>query len=162
MRVKLFNNLLVFSLFGIALGLFGVLYEGVVYGPKFLDVSMERMQFWKAFTAVISPIPYYIPIYPIATILLVVLSFRAPIEKAGLRKRLIMASLFQIVSLALTIYILTQINFRRSFGDLQKYAAEIPGKVVLFNILSVIRIGLGAIAVVFVFKACMQTQKEQL
>jgi hypothetical protein len=162
MRIKLFNNLLVFSLFGVALGFFGVLYEGVVYGPKFLDVSMERMQFWKAFTAVISPIPYYIPIYPIATILLVVLSFQTPKEKAGLRKRLIMASLFQIVSLALTIYILTQINFRRSFGDLQKYAAEIPGKVVLFNILSVIRIGLGAIAVAFVFRACMQTQKEQL
>ncbi len=71
------------------------------------------------------------------------------------------ASLFQIASLALTIYILTQINFRRSFGDLEKYAAEIPGKAVLFNILSIIRIGLGAIAVAFVFKACIQTQKEQ-
>jgi hypothetical protein len=160
MRVKLFNNLLVFSLFGTALGLFGVLYEGVVYGPKFLDVSMERMQFWKAFTAVISPIPYYIPIYPIATILLVVLFIRTPKEKAGLRKRLMAASLFQIASLALTFYILTQINFRRSFGDLQKYASEIPGKAVLFNILSIIRIGLGAIAMAFVFKACMQTQKE--
>jgi hypothetical protein len=160
MSKKLFNNLLVFSLFGIALGLFGVLYEGVVYGPKFLDVSMERMQFWKAFTSVITPIPYYIPIYPIATIVLAVLSFRIPKEKAGLRKRLIAASLFQIASLALTIYILTQINFRRSFGDLQKYASEIPGKAVLFNILSIIRIGLGAIAVVVVFKACIQTQKE--
>jgi hypothetical protein len=161
MRIKLFNNLLGISLFGIALGLFGVLYEGVVYGPKFLDVSMERMQFWKAFTAIISPIPYYIPIYPIATIMLVVLSFRTPKEKAGLRKRLIAASLFQITSLALTIFILTQINFRRSFGDLQKYASEIPGKAVLFNILSIIRIGLGAIAVAFVFKAYIQTQKEQ-
>ena len=161
MRIKLFNNLLALSLFGIALGFFGVLYEGIVYGPKFLDVSMERMQFWKAFTAVISPIPYYIPIYPVATVLLLVLSFRTPKEKAGLRKPLIAASLFQIVSLALTMYILTQINFRRSFGDLQKYAADIPGKVVLFNILSMIRIGLGAIAVVVVFKACIQSQKEQ-
>ena len=160
MRIKSFNNLLVFSLFGIALGLFGVLYEGVVYGPKFLDASMERMQFWKAFTTVISPIPYYIPIYPIAIILLTVLSFRTPKEKGGLRKRLMAASLFQMASLALTFYILTQINFRRSFGDLQKYAAEIPGKAVLFNILSIIRIGLGAVAVAIVFKACMQTQKE--
>ena len=160
MKLKLFNNLLVFSLFGIALGFFGILYEGVVYGPKFLDVSMERMQFWKAFTAVISPIPYYIPIYPIATILLVVLSFGAPKEKPGLRKRLIAAGLFQITSLALTIYILTQINFRRSFGNLDKYAYEIHGKAVLFNILSIVRIGLSAIAMAFAFKACMQTQKE--
>ena len=102
MKLKLFNNLLVISLFGIALGFFGILYEGVVYGPKFLDVSKERMQFWKAFTTVISPIPYYIPIYPIAVILLVVLSFGTPKEKSGLRKQLIGASLFQIASLALT------------------------------------------------------------
>jgi hypothetical protein len=161
MKLKLFNNLLVFSLFGTALGFFGILYEGVVYGPKFLDVSMERMQFWKSFTAVINPIPYYIPIYPIATILLVVLAFRTPKENSGLRKRLTTASLAQIAVLALTFYILTQINFRRSFGDLDKYAFEIPGKVFLFNILSFIRIALGAIAVAFVFKACMQTQKEQ-
>jgi hypothetical protein len=158
MKLKLFNNLLVFSLFGIALGFFGVLYEGVVYGPKFLDVSMERMQFWKAFTAVISPIPYYIPIYPIATILLVVLSFRTPKEISGQSPRLIVASLCQLASLALTFYILTQINFRRSFGNLDKYAYEIPGKVLLFNILSFIRIGLGAIAVAFVFKVYMQIQ----
>src|SRR5271155_1870764 len=120
MKLKLFSNLLVFSLFGIALGFFGILYEGVVYGPKFLDVSMERMQFWKAFTAVISPVPYYIPILPIATVLLVVLSFGTSKEKPELRKRLIGASLFQIASLALTMYILTQINFRRSFGNLDK------------------------------------------
>jgi hypothetical protein len=161
MKVKLFNNLLVFSLFGIALGFFGILYEGVVYGPKFLDVSMVRMEFWKAFTTIISPIPYYIPLYPIAIILLVVLSFGTPKEKSGLRKRLIAASLFQIASLALTVYILTQINFKRSFGNLDKYAYEIPGKASLFNILSFIRIGLGAIAVAFVFKACMQTQQKQ-
>lgn len=84
-----------------------------------------------------------------------------PKEKSGLRKRLITASLFQIASLVLTFYILTQINFGRSFGNLDKYADEIPGKAFLFNLLSFIRIGLGAIAVAFVFKACMQTQKEQ-
>ena len=161
MKLKLFNNLLVFSLFGTALGFFGILYEGVVYGPKFLDVSMERMQFWKAFTAVISPIPYYIPIYLIGIIMLVVLTFGTPKEKAGLRKRLITASLFQIASLALTFYILTQINFRRSFGNLDEYAYAIPGKALLFNILSFIRVGLSAIAVAFVFKACMQTQKSR-
>ena len=158
MKLKLFNQLLVFSLFGIALGFFGILYEGVVYGPKFLDVSMERMQFWKAFTAVISPIPYYIPIYPIAAILLVVLAFGTPKEKSGQRKRLMAASLFQIASLALTFYILTQINFRRSFGNLDKYAYEIPGKVILFNVLSFIRIGLGGVAVIFVFKSCVDSR----
>jgi|SRR5579863_2410189 len=161
MKPKLSSNLLVFSLFGVALGFFGILYEGIVYGPKFLVVSPERMQFWKMFTSVISPIPYYIPIYPIAIILLAVVLFGIPAEKGKLRRLLVAATLFQIASLALTIYILTVINFRRSFGDLERYANEIPGKAMLFNILSFVRICLGAISLVFVFKACMQIQKEQ-
>src|SRR5258708_38618719 len=111
MKSKLFNNLVLFSLFGIALGFFGILYEGVVYGPKLLDVSMERMLFWKDFTSTISPIVYYFPLTHLATITLVVLYFMTPKEKTNFRKRLKLASIFQIASLALTFYILTQINF---------------------------------------------------
>ena len=157
MKPKFFSNLLLFSLFGIALGFFGILYEGIVYGPKFLDVSMERMLFWKSFTSIISPIPYYIPIYPLATILLVFLSFRAPREKPEQKKRLQAASLFQVAALVLTFYILTQINFKGSFGNLEKYAVEIPHKVLLFNILSVLRIGLAAVALTLTFKAFVRT-----
>ena len=161
MKSKLFNNLLLFSLFGVALGFFGVLYEGVVYGPKLLDVSMERMLFWKEFTSVISPIVYYVPWVYLATIMLVVLYFKTQKEKTELKKRLKLASIFQILSLVLTIYILTQINFKRSFGDLEKYADTIPGKVLLFNILSIIRVTLAAIGLSYVFNAYIQTQKEQ-
>jgi hypothetical protein len=160
MKSKLFNNLLLFSLFGIALGFFGILYEGVVYGPKFLDVSMERMLFWKSFTSVISPVIYYAPWVYLATIALVILYFKTPREKAGLKKRLKLGGLFQIASLVLTIYILTQINFKQSFGNLEKYAEAIPGKVILFNILSVLRTAFGAIALTFIFKAYIQTQKD--
>ena len=161
MKSKLFNNLVLFSLFGIALGFFGILYEGVVYGPKLLDVSMERMLFWKKFTSVISPIIYYVPLVYPATITLVVLYFKTSKQKAELKKRLRRASIFQIASLALTIYILTQINFKLRFGNLEKYADTIPGKVVLFNILSVFRVTLAAIGLAFIFKAYIQTQKSE-
>ena len=158
MKDKSFNNLLLFSVFGIALGFFGILYEGVVYGPKLLDVSTERMIFWKGFTSVISPIAYYVPWVYLATISLVVLALKTEKEKAELKKRLKLASIFQIASLALTIYILTQINFKLSFGHLEKYADAIPGKVILFNILSVFRIAFGAIGLAYIFKAYVQTQ----
>jgi hypothetical protein len=161
MKSKLFNNLLLFSLCGIALGFFGTLYEGVVYGPKFLDVSMERMLFWKSFTSVISPVIYYVPWVYLATITLVVLYFNAPKERDGTKKRLKLAGIFQIASLALTIYILTQINFKLMFGNLEKYAGTIPAKVILFNILSVLRVAFGAMALAFVFKAYIQIQKGQ-
>jgi predicted membrane protein len=161
MKGKVFNNLVLFSLFGIALGFFGILYEGVVYGPKLLDTSMERMLFWKNFTSVISPIIYYVPLVYLATITLAFLYFKTPKQKAELRKRLKLATIFQIASLALTIYILTQINFKMRFGNLEKYADTIPGKTILFNILSVLRMALAAIGLTFIFKAYIQTQQEQ-
>jgi hypothetical protein len=161
MNSKLFNNLLLFSLFGIALGFFGTLYEGVVYGPKLLDVSPDRMLFWKSFTSIISPVIYYVPTVYLATITLLVLYFSTSKEKAVLKKRLQWAGIFQIASLALTIYILTQINFKLSFGNLEKYADSIPGKVLLFNILSVFRMTFGAMGLAYVFKAYLQTQKAQ-
>jgi hypothetical protein len=153
MQPRLFNKLLLFSLFGIALYFFGILYEGVVYGPKLLDTSMERMLFWKNFTSVISPIIYYVPWVYLATIALLVLYFKTPKEKTELKKRLKWASLFQVISLVLTIYILSQINFKMSFGDLEKYAEAIPGKVILFNILSILRLALAAIALINVFRS---------
>jgi hypothetical protein len=119
------------------------------------------MLFWKNFTSVISPIIYYVPLVYLATITLVVLYFKTPKQKAELKKRLRRASIFQIASLALTIYILTQINFKLRFGNLEKYADTIPGKVVLFNILSVFRVALAAIGLAFIFKAYIQTQKDQ-
>ncbi|MDB5210674.1 MAG: hypothetical protein JWQ30_1501 [Sediminibacterium sp.] len=159
MKFKLFTNLLLFSLFGIALGFFGILYEGVVYGPKLLDVSMERMLFWKTFTSVISPLIYYVPWVYLATIALIVLYFKTPKEKAELKNKLLWASILQIVSLALTIYILTQINFKLMFGNLEKYADTIQGKVILFNILSIIRVAFAASGLTFIFKAYIQTQQ---
>ena len=158
MKSKLFNNFLLFSLFGVALGFFGILYEGLVYGPKFLDVSMERMLFWKNFTSVISPIIFYIPCDPLATIVLVGLYFAASKQNELLKKQLGWASMLQVTSLVLTFYILTQINFKRSFGDLDKYALEIPAKVILFNVLSTFRIIFAATALAFSFKAYIKTQ----
>src|ERR1700740_1926998 len=153
MKSKLFNNLLLFSLFGIALGFFGMLYEGVVNVPKMLDGSMARMLFWKNFYAVISPIPYYIPLVPLATITLVVLYFNTPKPKVELKNRVRLAVIFQVVSLALTFYIVTQMNLKFYFSDIEKYADTIPTKTLIVNIISVIRMTLAAIALASVFKA---------
>jgi len=161
MKSKLFNNLVLFSLFGISLYFFGILYEGIVYGPKLLNISMERMLFWKSFTSIISPIIYYVPWVYLATIILLILYFKTPKQKTELKKQLGIASIFQIASLVLTIYILTQINFKLRFGNLEKYADTIPGKTFLFNILSILRVVLAATGLTFSFKAFIQTQKSE-
>jgi hypothetical protein len=160
MTNKLFNNLLLFSLFGVALGFFGILYEGVVNVPKMLDSSMPRMLFWKNFYEVISPIPYYIPVVPIATITLIVLYFKSPKQKIELKNRLKLAGILQITSLVLTFYIVKQMNLKFFFGDIEKYADIIPTKTLIVNIISVIRVALTAVALVSVFKAYIYKPKK--
>jgi hypothetical protein len=161
MKSKLFNNLLLFSLFGVALGFFGILYEGIVNVPKMLDSSMARMLFWKNFYAAISPVPYYIPLVPLATITLVVLYFKTPKQKMELKNRLKLAAIFQIISLALTFYIVKQINLKLYFSDIEKYGGLIPAKTLLVNIISVARVVITAIALASIFKAYIQTQKDK-
>ena len=158
MNSKRFGNFLLFSLFGTALGFFGILYEGLVYGPKLLDTSMDRMLFWKNFMSVVSPLIYYVPWVYLATITMVVLYFKTPKEKADLKKQLKLASTFQVASLVLTIFILAQINFKMLFGALDHYAGSIPANVILFNILSVCRVVFGAIALVCIFKSYIHSR----
>jgi hypothetical protein len=160
MKSKLFNNLLLFSLFGIALGFFGMLYEGIVFTPKMLDTSMARMLFWKGFYATLNPIIYYIPLVPVATSMAMFLFLKTSKQETGLKNLLKFASIFQVVALMLTFYIVTQINPKLLFGDIGKYAAIIPGKVLLINILSVFRMVLAATALTFIFKAYIQTQRD--
>ena len=162
MTSKLFNNLLLFSLFGVALGFFGILYEGVVNMPKMLDGSMPRMLFWKNFYDVISPIPYYIPLVPTATITLIFLYFKSPKQKIEIKNRLKLAGILQATSLLLTFYIVKVMNLKLFFGDIDKYGALIPTRTLMVNIISVIRVALTALALITVFKAYIQTQKEEV
>lgn len=155
MNRKLFNSLLYFALFGIALGFFGILYEGLVYGPKMIGDSKERMLFWKSFYSVISPVFYYIPLNPLATISLVILFFSSSRLEPELKNKLLRAALLQIASFMLTFYIVKVIDLKTAFNNIEQYASEIPRKAVIFNILSVIRICASALALSFVFRACL-------
>ena len=160
MKGKLFNNLLLFSLFSIALAFFGMLYEGVVTIPKMLDNSAARMLFWKDYYAVINPLPYYIPLTPLASIILAILYFVAAKEKPALARRLGWAIIFQIATLAITFYIVKEINLKMYFGNIPQYADVIPAKTILVNILSVIRLLLAAIALTLTFRGYVQSRTE--
>ena len=159
MKNKLFNNLLLFSLFGIALGFFGMLYEGVVVIPKMLDPAPQRMQFWHHFYLVINPIIFYIPLLPIATIMLIVLYFTATKQKNDIKKQLGIAGVCQIAAMILTFYIVTKINLKFYFSNIEKYGDLIPFNTLLINILSVVRLLFSVISLFLVFKSYIKTQQ---
>src|SRR4051812_47628719 len=104
MQDKLFNNLLLFSLFGTALWFFGNLYEGIVIAPNLLANSTQKAYYWQSFIDITNPILFYIPLTPLSSIVLFVLYFKTPKPKTELKRQLKFGLLFQILSYALSIY----------------------------------------------------------
>jgi hypothetical protein len=158
---KLFANFLLFSLFGIALGFFGMLYEAVVIIPKMLDATSEKMLFWHSYYSIINPMVYYIPIVPVATILLVLLYFSAATQ-SDFKKWIGRGLIFQLITLGLTVYIISQINLKLYFGNIEKYAEIIPTKTFVINVLSIVRLVFSAIALFIVFKTYIKTQQKPI
>lgn len=159
MKNRLFNTLLLFSLIGIALGFFGMLYEGVVLIPNMLDTTPQRMQFWHNFYVVINPIFFYIPLVPLATISLLLLYFYSPPQQRTIKKQVGWAGIAQIVAMALTFYIVTKINLKFYLGDIEKYADILPFKMRLVNILSVIRLLFSGLALFFTATSCLKLNR---
>jgi hypothetical protein len=160
MTGKLYRNLLLFSLFGIAMWFFGNLYEGIVIGPNMLENSVQRLRSWQDFFVTTNPIFFYVPISQLATITLLILFFRTPKQETELNRQLKLASIFLVSSMVLSVYIITQVNFKLFFGNIEKYSDQVQSKAILWNILNLFRVVLVAISLTFVFKAYIQTQQK--
>jgi hypothetical protein len=162
MTKKLFSKVLLFSLFGTAMWFFGNLYEGIVLGPNMLENSVQRMHAWQNFFVVTNPVFFYVPIPLLATMSLTVLFFVAPKQEIEIKRQLKLATILQVVSLTLSIYIITQLNFKLFFGDLGNDADQISSKALLWNIMNALRVVLVALALVSIFKAYIQTERRRL
>lgn len=160
MNSKLFKLLLAFALFGIALGFFGILYEGVVYGPKMLGNSPARMVFWKDFYLVISPIIYYLPWNPLGMVTTIIAYIIARRRALIFRKRLLYAILLQELSFIITVYIVKGIDMKTAFTDISQYANLIPHKTMLFNFLSIVRIIASGTAMICLFQANLENAAD--
>jgi hypothetical protein len=161
MTSKPSSKLLLFSLFGIALWFFGNLYEGIVIAPNLLEDSIRKVRDWQDFFALTNPIFFYIPIAPIAVLTMVLSYFKTSDDSIVLKRHLKLATVFGLLAFALGIFIITQINLKLFFGDLDKYSSEVHKLAVLWNILNVIRVALLAVALYHLFKAYIFMQSEE-
>jgi hypothetical protein len=153
MTKKTYANLLLFALLGITLWFFGNLYEGIVITPNLLIDPIGKMYNWQKFFTVTNPIFFYIPLVPIAVLTTIVLYFKTPKEKIVLKRHLKYAAIFLIFALGVGIFIITQINFRLFFGNIEKISGEIYKLAVLWNLLNIVRVILLAFTIYHVFKA---------
>jgi hypothetical protein len=160
-KMKWYNGILLFTLFGIAMWFFGNLYEAIVIGPNMIHDSMNRLHAWQQFFVLTNPVFFYVPIPQLATLALLGLFIKAPAGSVELKRLLKIANVFQLSSIALSVYIISQINFKLFFGDLSKYTDSVAALALLWNVLNIIRVLLVGVALTFVFKAYLQTQLEK-
>jgi hypothetical protein len=159
MTNKLFNRLLLFALFGIAMFFFGNLYEAIVIGPNMLADTPQRMAHFQNFFIATNPAFFYIPVPQLATVVLPLLYFKTPTQNPELKKLLKLASAFQIAAIILSVYIITQINLKLFFGDLGKYTQQLSTMALTWNFLNIIRLFITSCTLTLTFKAYLLVQK---
>ena len=141
---------------------FGNLYEAIVITPNILENSIQRLHSFQAFFVVTNPVFFYVPISQLAIIAIVIVYFKTPVRMIELKRKLKRAVIFLLIAFVLSIYIITQINMKLFFGDLEKYASEVPTKALLWNILNIIRLILLATSLTYIFKSYIQVQREKV
>ncbi len=150
MQIKTFNRLLGFSLFFLAYWFFGNLYAEIVLAPNQLTNSYEALKNWQGYSTITNPIYYYVPFTQIAVCAICFLYIKSKdkAEKALLKR----ASIFGLLSIAITAIIVTQLNIKLFFGDLDKYKEQIYTLSVIWLIGNAVRLYLVGSSLFYTFK----------
>jgi hypothetical protein len=156
MGSKTFNRLLIFSLFFLAHWFFGNLYEEIVVAPNQLTNTYESLKHWRQYFIISNPIYYYVPFTQIAVIAVCYLYFVAKndIEKKLLKK----AGIFGLLAIAISIVIVTQLNLKLFFGDIEKYKSEVFSLSVTWLIANGIRLYFVGSSLYYTFRAYLLRQ----
>lgn len=151
MKRSFFSKLLLFALFFLAYWFFGNLYEEIVLAPNNITNSYDALVCWQDFFQVTNQIHYYVPFTQIAVFVVWFLYFKSTNKE--LRRQLKKASLFGLASIAITVYMVTQLNLKLFFGDLEAYKEQLYLLSIIWIIVNFIRICLVGAALYFVFKS---------
>src|ERR1700761_4727160 len=119
MSNRTITRLLSFAIFFLALWFFGNLYEEIVITPNQLSNSYEKLQHWQHFFTETNPMYFYVPFTQLAVVVICILYIKIhdSVQKSFLRK----ASIFGILGILISVPIITQINVKLFFGDLDKF-----------------------------------------
>jgi hypothetical protein len=152
MKPQTFNRLLLFSLFFLAHWFFGNLYEEIVLAPNQLTNSYEALKSWQGYFTISNQIYYYVPFTQLAVVLVCVLYFNTAdsIEKRWLGR----ASVFGLLSIGITALIITQLNLKLFFGDLEKNKAQLHTLSVAWLIGNALRLFLVGATLYYCLRTC--------
>ncbi len=158
MTNKSLNRLYAFSLFFLAQWFFGNLYEEIVLAPNQLTNAYEALKNWQGYFTITNQIYYYVPFTQAAVFAVFFLYLKSSNEE---EKRLLKkASIFGLLSIFMTVLIVTRLNLKLFFGDIEKYKEEIFSLSVLWLIGNAIRLYLVGSSLYFTFKTYLLLQNS--
>ena len=140
------------------IGSFGNVYEEIVLAPNNLSNSYETLLCWQDFFQVTNQIYYYVPLTHLAVLVLCFLYFKASDKE--LKRLLGRASIFGLASIVLTVVIVTQLNLKLFFGDLEQIKDQLYHLSTIWLILNFIRICLVGTTLSYVFKSYMVSKTK--
>jgi len=143
------------SLLGMLYWLFGNLYEAIVISPNWVVNSPEQMQRLHDFFVNTSPTHYFVPITQLATVIIWVLFFRNRIE--FIKRDLKMASIFGVLVTGVNFFIVSTIVLKLFAPDFLTY--DLSALTWRWNVLNVLRMGLTATTVYYVFNVYRKLDK---
>ena len=126
--------------------------------PNQLLESFEKLKHWQAFFSFTNPIYFYVPFTLIGAAVLIFMFIRSPDgeERVLLRK----AAVFVTIAVLISVVMITQINLKIYFGDLEKYRNDLYSLSVLWLLVNLIRLYLVASAFFYTFKVYLLRQTQ--
>ena len=157
---KTFEQLLSFCLFFMALWFFGNLYEEIVLTPNHVKDAYTKLKNWSNFFTVTNQIYYYVPFTHLSVIILWVLWAKSTneTEKRYLKK----ASIFGTLGSVLTVVIVTQLNLKLFFGNLDQYRDQLSTLSVVWLVGNAIRLYLVGSSVYYILKAFIRRKAQMV
>ncbi len=157
--MKATNVLWLLALIGLAQWFFGNLYEQIVLAPNNLVDSYAQMKRWQGYFIVTNPIYYYVPLTQLAVGAVWYLWFTQ--KHPEIKKRLFRASLGGALALALTAVIVTQLNLKVFFGDLDPIKDQLYRLSLTWMIANGCRLVLVGATLTYTFKSYLLVHGEK-
>lgn len=145
---------------GLAQWFFGNFYEELVLAPNMLVDSYSQLACWQNYFTVTNQIYYYVPFTQIAVFIVWYLFLFVRQRDKQIRKILLQASSYGFAALVLTVIIVTQLNLKLFFGDIEEYKSELYTLSLTWLILNGVRIYLVGAALYYTFKSYLLLRSE--
>jgi phosphotransferase system glucose/maltose/N-acetylglucosamine-specific IIC component len=155
------SNLLKWLTLAASLGLahwfFGNLYEALVIAPNWTVDSPAQLQRLNEFFVHTSPTLFFVPMVPLATLLVWLVAFLNRDRRLGATYA--RASLYAALAMALNVLIVTTLITKLFGADYQAHASQLQSYAARWNLLNLGRMGLVATAATYLFNAFRQLDR---